>query len=121
MLSSTPIAILAGALFGFLSGLGIGGGTILILWLTQVLHMDPDIARTINLMFFVTAAGSVSIVRTRKKQIPWRSILPAMAAGCVTSVVFSLLSRSMDTGITKKLFGFLLLLTGVRELFYRDK
>ena len=121
MLSSVPVAILAGAVFGFLAGLGIGGGTILILWLTQVLGMDPGISRTINLLFFITAAGSVSLIRLKKKMIPWRSILPAILAGCIVAVAFSHLGRIIDTSIAKKLFGCLLLVTGLRELFYRAK
>ena len=39
MLESFPIALLVGAILGFLSGLGVGGGSLLILWLTLVLDM----------------------------------------------------------------------------------
>ena len=66
MLVSLPISIFTGVLLGFLAGLGIGGGSLLILWLTLVLHADPENARMINLMFFLTAAGSVSIIRWKK-------------------------------------------------------
>lgn len=121
MLSSIPVAIAAGTILGFLSGLGIGGGTLLILWLTQVIGMEPTIARTINLMFFVTAAGSVSIIRLKNKEIPWRSILPAIITGCVAALTFTYIGKHLDTNALKKLFGGLLLVTGVRELFYRDK
>ena len=121
MLNSIPIAIAVGIVLGFLAGLGIGGGTILILWLTQIIGMDPGISRTINLMFFITAAGSVSLIRLKKKQIPWIRILPAIIAGCISGWIFSSVGRYLDNNIAKKLFGCLLLIAGFRELLYRAK
>ena len=61
MLESFPAALLAGAIFGFLTGLGVGGGSLLILWLTLVLGMDPQTARGINLMFFLPASILASV------------------------------------------------------------
>lgn len=121
MLNSFPIAILTGSLLGFLAGLGIGGGTLLILWLTLVLDMDPGTARAINLMFFIAAAGSVSLVRLKQKSVPWKTILPAIVFGCIGAFLLSMLSKYVDTALLKKLFGGLLLITGLRELFYRPK
>ena len=34
MLESLPVIIIVGTVLGFLSGLGIGGGSLLIIWLT---------------------------------------------------------------------------------------
>ena len=56
MLESIPFSITVGILLGFLTGLGTGGGSLLVLWLTLVLHMDPAQARVVNLMFFLPAA-----------------------------------------------------------------
>lgn len=121
MLTSIPMAVTAGIILGFLAGLGVGGGSLLILWLTLVIHMDPIIARTINLMFFITAAGSVSIFRLRKGVVPWKEILPAIVFGCTGAALFSLIGRIIDQNILRKFFGCLLLITGVRELLYRPR
>ena len=56
MLEATPVSLLIGSVLGFLAGLGIGGGSLLILWLTVVLGTDPQTARSINLLFFLPAA-----------------------------------------------------------------
>ena len=56
MVSSIPVSILVGTVLGFLTGLGTGGGSLLILWLTLVLGMEAPLARSINLMFFIPAA-----------------------------------------------------------------
>ena len=45
MLESLPIVLIVGTVLGFLSGLGIGGGSLLILWLTIVLGMEQSTAR----------------------------------------------------------------------------
>jgi len=121
MVGTTMVSILVGCILGLLAGLGIGGGTLLILWLTLILDMDPGTARAINLMFFITAAGSVSLIRLRQKIIPWKQILPAVIGGCVAAFVFSYFGRIFHTDLLKKLFGALLIITGIRELLYRPR
>lgn len=51
MLSSFPVSLLAGVVLGFLSGLGTGGGSLLLLWLTMVVGMPQQDARMVNLLF----------------------------------------------------------------------
>jgi uncharacterized membrane protein YfcA len=121
MLESIPVAIIIGVLLGFLAGLGVGGGSLLILWLTLVLGIDSETARAINLMFFITAAGSVSFFRWRQGVLQIRVIMPAVITGCIAAAAFSFLSRWIDQTLVKQLFGVLLLITGLRELFYRPR
>lgn len=121
MLNSFPIAILAGAALGYLAGLGIGGGSLLILWLTLVLDVPQQTARMINLLFFLTAAGSVTVIRWKQGSLQIKKILPAIIAGCCAAAISSWISLQTDVEKLKKLFGLLLLLTGVRELFYRPR
>lgn len=121
MLDSFPISIAAGAILGFLSGLGIGGGSLLILWLTLVVQMPHDLAGTINLMFFIPSALIACVFRTKQGKLDIRRILPALIAGCAGAVFFSYLRGRIDTGILRKPFGILLVLTGIRELFYRPR
>lgn len=121
MLNSSVIAIFVGILLGYLAGLGIGGGSLLILYLTLVLKMDAPSSRAINLMFFITAAGSVSLFRWKKGTLDIKTILPAVISGCLTAALFSYLSNVIDRTLAQKLFGGLLLITGLRELFYRPR
>lgn len=121
MLNSFPIAIIAGIATGYLSGLGVGGGSLLILWLTLVINMPQTQARAINLLFFIAAAGAVSVFRWKKGELDLKKILPAIISGCVFAGIFAWLSNQIDVEKLRKLFGILLLITGVRELFYRPK
>lgn len=121
MLDSFPIAILAGAVLGFLAGLGTGGGSLLILWLTLVLGMDHATARGINLLFFLPAAIIACLFRRKQGKLDFKKVLPAILSGCAAAGILSWVGNSMDMTVLRKLFGILLLFTGVRELLYRPR
>ena len=121
MLESLPVALATGSVLGFLAGLGVGGGSLLILWLTLVLGMEHSEARIINLLFFIPAAIVACFFRWKQGKLDLKKILPAIVAGIVSAGFFAWLSRHIDVALIKKLFGALLLLTGVRELFYRPR
>ena len=115
------LSIFVGLLLGFLAGLGIGGGSMLILWLTLCASVSAATARAINLMFFLTAAGSVCIFRFKNGDLELKSIMPAIISGCIAAAICSWVGTQIDPGILKKIFGGLLLFTGLRELFYRPR
>ena len=121
MLESIPVCLLVGAALGFLAGLGVGGGSLLILWLTLVLGIPQETARTINLLFFIPSALIACLFRWKQGAIQWKKILPAMVSGCIAAALFAWLGGNINLVLLKKLFGGLLLVTGLRELFYRPR
>lgn len=121
MLNGFLPAIFVGIVLGFLTGLGTGGGSLLILWMTLVLDMEPSQARLINLMFFLPAALISSVLRWFRGGIPLKKIWPAALGGCLAAVAFSIGCRQMDTENLKRLFGLLLIFIGLREVFYRPR
>ena len=121
MVDSIPVIIAAGAVLGFLSGLGVGGGSLLMLWLTLVVGMEYSTARTLNLLFFLPSAIIATLFRWKQSKLPWKKILTAAVAGCLCAGVFAWVGGHMDTSILKKMFGVLLLFTGVKELLYRPR
>ena len=121
MLESLPVILIVGTVLGFLSGLGIGGGSLLILWLTMVLHIDPQAARSMNLLFFIPSALVACALRLKEGSLKIKPLLPAMIAGCTAAAVFSWISTILNVEILKKGFGIVLIAAGLRELFYRSK
>lgn len=121
MLESFPVILAVGTALGFLSGLGTGGGSLLILWLTLVLHMPQTDARSINLLFFIPSALIACLFRRKQGVLDFRKILPAIAAGCAAAALFSWVGLQLNTRLLKKAFGILLLFTGLRELTYKPK
>ena len=121
MLGSLPVSVLVGTVLGFLSALGIGGGSLLILWLTLVLEMPQAAARGINLLFFLPSAMIACYLRWKQGAVTLRKVLPAILTGCAAAADYTHISTRMDLEILRKLFGVLLLATGIRELCYRPK
>ena len=119
MLSSFPVCVIIGSLLGFLTGMGVGGGSLLILWLTLVSGFDQATARGINLLFFLPASAICCVCRLRQGKLKLRECLPAIVSGCIAAVLGSLAAASMNTELLRKPFGILLLATGLRELLYR--
>lgn len=113
------ISLLIGTLLGFLSGLGIGGGSLLILWLTLVTGMEQTAARTVNLWFFLPAAAVACFYRRKQGTLNVQKMLPAMAAGCVGALLGTKVGNVLDTALLKKGFGVLLLMTGIREILWK--
>ena len=111
--------LIVGCILGFLSGLGTGGGSLLILWLTAVKKLPPHHARTINLMFFLPCA-LIAVIMNYKKGTLKAALLPILC-GCITAAIFSILGKNTDTEQLRKLFGVLLLILGIKELCYRPR
>ncbi|MBQ3000765.1 MAG: TSUP family transporter [Oscillospiraceae bacterium] len=114
-------AFLAAAFCGTLAGMGLGGGSLLILYLTGVAGFDPVAARGINLLFFLPAALLSTLSHIRSGKLPLKKVTPAVLAGVLAAALFSLISVLLDIKLLQKLFGVLLLGTGLKELFYRPR
>lgn len=112
-----PVAVV----LGFLAGLGVGGGSLLMLWLTLAVGMEYEQARTINLLFFLPSALIATLFHRKQGSVDLKKILPAIMAGCAAAAFFSYIGTRIDTTLLKKCFGGLLLVTGLRELFYRPR
>lgn len=121
MLNSLPVCLIVGTALGFLTGLGIGGGSLLMLWLTLVLGVSQTEARAVNLLFFLPAAAISCLLRKKQGTLRLGKSLPGMVSGCAAAALGSWIAASLDTEMLKKPFGFLLLIAGVRELFYRRR
>ena len=115
------LAIIMGTAFGFLSGLGTGGGSLLILWLTIAVGMPQEIARSINLLFYIPSALIAVAFRAKQGSFSLRELLPAIISGCIAAGTFAVLSNYANIDLLKKLFGLLLLFIGIRELLYRPR
>ena len=99
MLDSTLFKIVVGAILGLLSGLGVGGGSLLILWLTLIMQVPQEVARNINLLFFLPTALIASLFRWKKGNLNFKKILPAMLGG----VIVEMDGKRMDGSVKRRL------------------
>lgn len=115
------VKFLVGAVLGFLSGLGVGGGSLLLLWMTLVLGEPQAAARVMNLMFFLPCALIATLLRWKQSRPDWRLAIPAVAAGLLGALLGNLVGPMLDVALLKKAFGVLFIACGLRELWYRPK
>ena len=114
-------AAIAGLVCGVLSGMGIGGGTLLMVWMTAVQGMEQQTAQGINLLYFLPTAVFALFFHRKNRLLRLPVILPAAIAGSLTAALAAWLAWGIDMELLRKLFGGFLLLVGLKELFYRDK
>lgn len=114
-------SLFIGLLTGILSGFGIGGGTILMIYLTAFAAFPQKIAQSINLLYFIPTAAAALILHSKHHQLKWNAVLPAALCGCATAAGFSFLAIGMNLTLLRRLFGVFLLFTGISELKKKPK
>lgn len=110
------VSILAGTVLGFLTGLGVGGGSLLILWLTQVQSVPQGQAQGINLLFFLPSAAISSLFRKKQGLVNRKVSRTAALFGCLTAALCAWLALQMDGDSLSRVFGWLLLGAGLWEI-----
>lgn len=114
------LSALAGAVTGVLSGFGIGGGTLLLLWLTLVSGMDQLHAGGVNLMYFVCCAVTALWGHIKNGLIEKRAALWCALAGVPACVLAAVAAGHMDVTLLRRFFGVFLLFVGFREVFSKS-
>lgn len=121
MLESIPVKIVIGSILGLLAGLGVGGGSLLILWLTLVIHTSQETARSINLLFFLPTALISTFIRQKQGVLSLKKLFPAILAGNLGAILFTNVAKNIPTDVLRVPFGILLILTGIKEILYRPR
>lgn len=114
-------ALLAGLMSGIIGGMGLGGGAVLIIYLTVFQNMEQLRAQGINLLFFIPIALVAVIIYSLKKQIKWCATLPLAIGGILGAVGGFYLTDFIGGNFTAKLFGGFLILLGLKEIFTKNK
>lgn len=115
------IPIICGLLSGIISGMGIGGGTILIPALSIFLHLSQHAAQGINLLYFIPTAIVALIVHIKNKNVDFKSALSIIIYGIGGAVIGAYIANITDAGLLRKIFAVFLLLMGIYEIFKKNK
>lgn len=109
--------ILAGFLAGIISGMGIGGGAVLIPALTFFLNLEQKNAQCVNLMYFIPTAVFALIVHIKNKNIEIKTAVPILISAVIGAVVGGIIAVRLESSILKKMFGVFLAILAVREIY----
>ena len=112
---------LAATLSGILGAMGMGGGGVLIIYLTLIAGLDQRAAQGINLIVFIPCALLALVFYLKKKLIDGRAALFAAAAGLAGALAGTWLSGMIETGVLRRIFGAMLLFIGLREVFAKPQ
>ena len=108
--------IAIGFFSGIISGMGIGGGTILIPALILLLDLGQQQAQGVNLIYFIPTAITALITHHKNKNVLWKTAKPLALTGLVGAAAGAFLAVSMDAEILRKCFGGFLFFMGLSEL-----
>lgn len=103
----------AGLLSGIIGAMGLGGGAVLLIYLTLFKDVNQLKAQGINLIFFIPIALVSVAIYAFKKQIKWKTVLIFSAAGLLGAAAGVYMSESVGTAWLSKIFGGLLIAAGI--------
>lgn len=109
--------ILIGIVAGIIGGLGMGGGTVLILFLSLFLKIEQHIAQATNVIFFVPTAIAAIIISLKNKNINLKVGLPVMLWGIFGALIGAVISTKMNVGMLKKCFGMFLIFIAIYQSY----
>lgn len=113
--------VFIGLLTGILSGFGIGGGSLLLLYLTIFAGMSQYQAGGINLLYFIACAPAALYSHIKNKLVVGSAVKWAVIIGIPVSVAAAFAASFVNTDLMRRLFGAFLLYIGVKELFTKRK
>lgn len=111
------IEIAAGFFSGIISGMGIGGGMILIPALVFFLLLPQHKAQAINLWYFIPTAIIALIVHAKNKNVEFKKSLWVILSGVPASLLGAYLAFRIDAALLGKLFGIFLAIFGIKEVY----
>ncbi len=106
-----------GIVAGIISGLGMGGGTILILALILLINVEQHVAQASNLLFFVPTSIVATIINAKKKRIDWKMGIPIALFGTLGAMVGAKLAVQTESVNLKKYFGIFLGIVALNEIY----
>ncbi|NLO83618.1 MAG: sulfite exporter TauE/SafE family protein [Clostridiales bacterium] len=104
-----------GLVFGVISGMGIGGGTILIPALIFLAGISQQAAQGVNLAAFFPTAVFAIYLHIRNGYIRYRIAFYMFLSGSIGAFLGAMAAACISTGVLRRLFGIFLLIMGIYE------
>lgn len=113
--------ILISILSGIISGMGIGGGTILIPSLTIFFKTPQHIAQSVNLLSFIPTAIVAIVSHIRQGNIEKKITFKLILCGILGAIIGSYFAVRLPGNTLRRLFGGFLLVMGIYEVCCKGK
>ena len=106
-------------LIASMSGIGVGSGGLLVIFLTSYLSYSHVDARTTNLAFFILSSLGALAIHSFKGRIKFKLVLWMSAIGVLGTFIGTAAGRIINDTTIRLIFGIMLLISGGATLFGR--
>ena len=110
----------AAFLIAALSGMGVGSGGLFVAYLTLVCGVSQLRAQGLNLAFFLFASSASMLVHLTRRNISLSRVALVSLAGILAAIPGSYAAMLLPESLVRKLFGAMLLLSGLLGLFRKS-
>ena len=111
------VEIILGFIAGNITGMGMGGGAILILLLSLLLHLDQHIAQATNLIFFIPTAIASIIINIKEKNVDLKLAKIVSVFGVIGAIVGTKICQKMTSNSLRKYFAVFILIIAIHEIY----
>ena len=102
-----------------LSGLGVGSGGLLMIWMTLVEGISATDARGLNLLFFIFSAGAALVFHILRKRLKYGLVIFMSVFASVGTLVGSYIGSFVSPELLRRLLGGVLAVSGGYTLIKR--
>lgn len=111
------LSSIIGFFSGILSGMGVGGGMLLIPAARMFLNLGQHSAQSLNLFCFIPSSLCALVVHIKKKNIDYKTAMCIIITGIPFTLLGAYISTKLSAFLLSKLFGFFILIFGIREIY----
>lgn len=111
------LAIIFGIISGIVTGLGMGGGTILILLLSLFMEMEQHIAQATNLIFFIPTSLAAIVINLKQKNVDLKLAFIISIFGIIGAIIGAIVSENLSSENLRKYFAMFIMLIAFYEVY----
>jgi uncharacterized membrane protein YfcA len=95
-----------------LTGMGVGGGGLMVIYLTLARSISQISAQGINTVFFLCASLGAFVLNAKKRKINYKRVLVICIFGMLSAVLGALAASALSSALLRRLYGGLLMFSG---------
>lgn len=111
------LEIIFGLISGIITGLGMGGGTVLILLLSLFNGVEQHIAQATNLVFFIPTALAAIFMNLKQKNVDLKLAINISFFGILGAILGAVISNNINSENLRKYFAIFILIIALHEVY----
>lgn len=111
------LEIIFGLIAGMVTGLGMGGGTILILLLSVFMGLEQHVAQATNLVFFIPTSLAAIFINLKQKNVDLKLVTVISFFGVIGAIIGAMISDKISSDSLRKYFAVFILIIAFHEIY----